>query len=93
MTSASMVSHSIKESSHHSNSNRYNPMSMRKHIEKDCKLCPSDLKQSGDPWDKTLARMNTSGRSQTPSHSMNERLWNDVNLLDNISDWNETISD
>ena len=32
--------------------------------------------------------MNTSDRSQTPSHSMNERLWNDVNLLDNISDWN-----
>ena len=23
-----------------------------------------------------------------PSHSMNERLWNDVNLLDNIFDWN-----
>ena len=58
------------------------PMSMREQLEKDCKLCPSDLKQSGDPWDKTLARMTTYGRSQTPSHSMNERHWNNVNLLD-----------
>ena len=32
--------------------------------------------------------MNTSGGSQTPSHSTNERLWSDVSLLDNISDWN-----
>ena len=49
MQNKSMVSHSIKESSDHSNSNHYNPMSMRETLEKDCKLCPSDLKQSGDP--------------------------------------------
>ena len=83
MTSASMVSHSIKESSHHSNSNHYNPMSMKEPLEKKPTLCPtSNLEQSGAPWDTTSASMNTSAETRPSSHSTYERLWN-VNQLGN----------
>ena len=83
--STSMPLQDIKQSSHDSNSNNYNPMSMKEPLEKKTTLCPtSDLNQSGDH----SASMNTSGKTRPSSHSTYERLWNDVNQLDTFSDWN-----
>ena len=89
MASTSMPLQYIKESSHDSNSNHCNPVSMKEPLEKKSTLCPtSDLEQSGDPWDKTSASMKTSGETQLSPHSTYERLWNDVNQLDTFSGWN-----
>ncbi len=64
-------------------------MSMKEHLEKKPTLCPtSNLEQYGNPWDTTLASMNTSGETRHSSHSTYNRLWHDVNQLDTFSGWN-----
>ena len=64
MTSASMPLQYIKESSHNSDPNHYNPMSIKEPLKKKPTLCPtSDQEPSSDLGDRTSASKNTSGET------------------------------
>ena len=68
-----------------------NPVSMKEPHESESVSCPtSDGKESHEHC-STAEWMDTSGKTQSSAYSMDQRLWNDINRLDTISDWSGTM--
>ena len=87
ITSASTLSQFMIEQSHKPNMTNINPVSMNEQQKSGSLSCaPSDQKESHE-LSSTAEWVDTSCKTQSSSHSMDERLCKDVNGLGTILDW------
>ena len=87
ITSAMTQSQFMIEQSHKPNMTNINPVSMNKQQRSgSVSQATSDQKESRE-LSSTAEWVDNSGKTQSSSHSMDERLWKDVNGLDTVLDW------
>ena len=87
ITSASTQSQFMIERSHKPNMTYINHVSMNEQQQSGSVSCATSDQKESRELSSTAEWVDTSGKTRSSSHSMDERLWKDVNGLDTILDW------
>ena len=87
ITSASTQSQFMIERSHKPNMTNINHVSMNEQQQSGSVSCATSDQKESRELSSTAEWVDTSGKTRSSSHSMDERLWKDVNGLDTILDW------